>query len=504
MPKRRAFLIGLLALVVVAIAGGLGWWLAHRPPAGATPTPWPTAPPFTPPPSLDELARLYPEIADLLADTKLGSVYKEFLVAYQQGGLAAAEVLARQRGLLNDQDELRLLLVLDTDNPEPLVAQLQAAGVRVENYYGDLVAVAVPLARIEEAAQSGDPGAALRPLTQLEHVIEIRLPESAVPQAGPVLGEGVAVINADAWHAAGYTGQGVKVAILDSSFEGYEDLLGSELPDRVVYKTFSHQSGVHGAACAEIVHEVAPDAELYLVAYDGEIGLSQAIDWLIAQDVDVVSYSMSWLVGPRDGTSRQAKLVDKAHAAGILWVGSSGNYAQSHYAARFTDTDGDGLHEFSPGQEMMPFFLEEPDEVSIVLNWDDWPRSDQDLDLYLMDAAGDVLASSRDTQSGTQSPAEWIWYDLDAGVYYLVVEAAATTQAVYLDLFITDGMVEQPVPDGSLGTPADARGGLAVGATYWENDRLERFSSQGPTSDGRIKPDLVAPDGVKGVSYGRY
>jgi hypothetical protein len=26
---------------------------------------------------------------------------------------------------------------------------------------------------------------------------------------------------------------------------------------------------VHGTACAEIVHDVAPDAELYLISYDG-------------------------------------------------------------------------------------------------------------------------------------------------------------------------------------------------------------------------------------------
>ena len=31
---------------------------------------------------------------------------------------------------------------------------------------------------------------------------------------------------------------------------------------------------------------------------------------------------------------------------------------------------------------------------------------------------------------------------------------------------------------------------------------IEVFSSQGPTADGRTKPDLAAPDGVSTVSYG--
>ncbi len=42
----------------------------------------------------------------------------------------------------------------------------------------------------------------------------------------------------------------------------------------------------------------------------------------------------------------------------------------------------------------------------------------------------------------------------------------------------------------------DARDVIAVGATYWSNDALEPFSSQGPTNDDRTKPDVVAPDGV--------
>lgn len=509
MSNKRVWGI-LIALILVLVFGGLWWWLGYGPTTGARATPWPTAPPVTPPPSLDELALLYPEIADLLANGKLASVYKELLVVYQQGGLDAAEELARQRGLLNEHDEIRLILVLDTQDSDPLVAQLQAAGVRVENYYGDLVAVAVPLERISEAAAAGDPGAALRQLTELEHVIAIRLPESAVPQAEPVTGGGVAVVGADEWHSAGFSGLGLKVAVLDGAFEGYEDLLGTELPADVTYQSFGEDPGMdedsrrHGTACAEIVHEIAPDAELYLIAFDGEIGFAQAVDWIIAQGIDVVSFSMSWLAGPRDGTGREAQLVDKAEAAGVLWVGSAGNYALSHYAAFLVDSDDDNWHEFSADQQAMPFLIEEPGQVYITLYWDGWPRSDQDLDLYVTDVDGNTLASSRDLQDGTQYPYESIHYHMDPGIYYLAVEAATVTREVHFDLFMSDGEMEEPVPEGSLGTPADAQGCLTVGATYWRNDLLEPFSSQGPTTDGRTKPDLAAPDGVKAATYSYF
>ncbi|MFN0035470.1 MAG: S8 family serine peptidase [Saprospiraceae bacterium] len=43
-----------------------------------------------------------------------------------------------------------------------------------------------------------------------------------------------------------------------------------------------------------------------------------------------------------------------------------------------------------------------------------------------------------------------------------------------------------------IGVPADAPGLIAVGAVNAERERAE-FSSWGPTPDGRIKPDLVAP-----------
>jgi serine protease AprX len=44
-----------------------------------------------------------------------------------------------------------------------------------------------------------------------------------------------------------------------------------------------------------------------------------------------------------------------------------------------------------------------------------------------------------------------------------------------------------------LGVPADAPGIIAVGATDSQTGKRAEFSSWGPSADGRIKPDLVAP-----------
>ena len=79
----------------------------------------------------------------------------------------------------------------------------------------------------------------------------------------------------------------------------------------------------------------------------------------------------------------------------------------------------------------------------------------------------------------------------------------SATRSVFLEMFfIVDREMQYNVPAGSLTIPADSEDVVTAGATLWSNDVIESFSSMGPTSDGRTKPDLTAPDGVSTVSYG--
>src|SRR3990172_3889498 len=124
MTNRRAAIL-LTVGIVLLIAGAVGFWGFARPAlfppppptARATASPFPTfAPPpleFPPPPSLEELGTQYPELAPILDDPGLSSAYKEFLAAYQSGGIEAARDLAKKRGVLDDQDPLRATLELD-------------------------------------------------------------------------------------------------------------------------------------------------------------------------------------------------------------------------------------------------------------------------------------------------------------------------------------------------------------------------------------------------------
>ena len=513
-------MIFVAVLVVAAVwlffgAGGAG---------GPAPTPTFPAPPQAAitPPTLDDLASQYPRLARLLRDPAVDSAYKDFVIAYEQGGVAAAEQLARTRGLLTADNHVRVTLVVDTADTTRLIADLEALGINVLGTYQDLIDISIPLSVIADAAQSDDPVAVFERVRDLEHVTRLELTPRTTPQdqlRAPPLGqpsvdvivsEGVFTTNADQWHTAGFTGRNVRIGILDQGFDGYRDAEGRELPAGVSIRSFV--SGVepdetgenHGTAVAEIVHDMAPDAALFLAYYDGgDVSMGNAVDWLLEQKVQIISHSAGGLAGPMDGTGRDAELVDRAASLGVLWVNSAGNSADEHLRFQFSDADQDGFEDFNPASSLLAFRPAPERTTQIVLNWNDWPLSDQDYDLYLLDRDGIVLASSRNIQAGNRAPVEQIVYKFDdLATYYVAVQATNTTREAQLDLYIHEARsMEHTTPSHSLATPADARGALSVGAVFYRDDSLQAYSSYGPTNDGRPKPDLLGPDGVSVAAF---
>ncbi|GAH44737.1 unnamed protein product, partial [marine sediment metagenome] len=331
----------------------------------------------------------------------------------------------------------------------------------------------------------------------------IRLPLTPLP--GSVISEGVALTNAVEYHSAGYEGQNTKVAVIDLGFNELEMMQNAgELPSNVITKDFTGTgltTGLsHGTKIAEIVYDMTPRAQLYFIKIADEVDLENAKNYCVTEGVDIINHSWGWPnTNFTDGTGLVCDIANDAQSRNILWVNAAGNAAREHYQDFFTDVDSDSWHEFTPGDETNPIQVFR-DDVTIFLTWDAWPTTNQDYDLYLYDSDFNLVAFSTNAQTGTQPPTEKIVYAAsDTGTYYIKIKKSSATRNEELKLFTFNCDLQYHTPAYSLWPPADAVGVMSAGAidqANWETGPQENFSSQGPTNDGRVKPDISGPDGV--------
>ena len=331
-----------------------------------------------------------------------------------------------------------------------------------------------------------------------------------------------------AWYLAGVRGQGVKIGIIDTGFEDFSKLLGTELPSTVQARCYIDigvfslslsdcevNEDVHGTAVTETVFDIASKATYYISNPHSQGDLQTAVNWMIEQNVDVINMSLGWAWdGPGDGTSpfstSPLKSVDIAVANGITWVNAAGNHAEHTWFGPFANPDfaSDAWHNFSGSDECNEVALEAGQRFAAQLRWDDeWGGASRDLDLYLLNS-GVTAASSENAQSGGAAdiPIEYLEYTpAFNGTYCLAVShnGGAAPSWIQLQDFMGVAKFEHYTISGSIQNPAESAnsGMLAVGATLQHIDIVTRFSSQGPTPDGRIKPDIVGTNSGDTVSY---
>ena len=432
---------------------------------------------------------------------KLGSQLLAVASAAETAGAADGLRVARERRLPIVGANVRVI-VTAVGTRSAVRNGIQAVGGWVEAEYADLVQAIVP-------------ATGLRPLAELPAVGYVAQP--SVPAIDTVTDEGVAATNASAWQAAGFAGSGVKVGIIDLGFIGYASAQASgDLPATLTTADFGC-GGVatvtdHGTAVAEIVHNMAPGAQLYLICIATSVNLGQAKDYAIAQGIRIVNHSVAWFNSSRgDGSGAPGSpdaIAGSARANGILWVNAAGNEAERHWSGTFADGNGNGYHDFAPNNDLNTFVIAGGATACAELKWDRWPVTNQDFDLYLYRTSSVVLvASSADPQTGSQPPVEQLCF-LNSGAtqtFGLAISRVSGTSAPRFDLFIsTDGTgpLTYRVAAGSIVEPASSPSTMAVGAICWQNDALEPYSSQGPTIDGRAKPDIAGQDATSSPVYG--
>ena len=325
--------------------------------------------------------------------------------------------------------------------------------------------------------------------------------------------EGVSLILSDGWKAAGYTGAGIKIAVIDTGFKNYSSLLGKELTDSVTTKFYGSGDNIygteHGTACAEIIYDMAPGAQLFFTQPRTDVELGDAVNWCVSRGILVISRSASFITcGPLDGTGPINDIVNQAVNHGITWVNSAGNKAQAHWSGDFYDPDGGGFANFSGTDETNDFPTIEGKKVIIGMIWDDpWGASCNDYDLYVFRSDdSSPVAYSTGIQDGDDDPSEFITFTPQSGTSYgfAIKKKSGISKNIHVTL-ATENPLKYQVPETSICIVANNPNVIAVGAVDWNSpSTIEDFSSWGPTTDGRIKPDLVAPDRVSTFSYGDY
>jgi hypothetical protein len=404
--------------------------------------------------------------------------------------------IGKEPGLQN----VPVTLILEAEPGPSLISRIKAQNGTLRYRQGRLHEITIPGGRV----------AALLDSLPSDVLARFSYPHQAVA----VTGQGVALTGAADMQALGQAGAGMTIGVIDLQFSNYSNSQTSgDLPSSLVITDYTGTGtggGTHGTNVAEIVHEMAPGAALRLAKIGTENQLSQAVDDMIAVGVDVIVHSVAWFNAAAfyDGTGPLCDIANRAEAAGVQWVNAAGNYRTAHYLGMFTDADGNLRHEFTANQNYNTISLTAGSKVSLYLNWDAYPTTTVDYDLYLYngspDAGGAVVVSSTNAQSGKGAdrypyPDEAIrdYVPPATGTYYIVVsKVSGSTANRRLSLFSTGPALGTRTTASSITQPSDCSSVLGVGATNL-SDVPESFSSEGPTTDGRAKPDISAPNRVQ-------
>ena len=156
-------------------------------------------------------------------------------------------------------------------------------------------------------------------------------------------------LGADRWYRTGFRGQGMKVVVLDTGFRGFRNFFGRTLPQSTYSRSFRTDGDMevrdsqHGIYCAEVIHAIAPDADIFLASWQPESpeSLIGAIRWARSVGANIVSCSVimpSWSDGEGGGPIHEElrRVIGDGNSSGdLLAVACAGNVAERHWYGPF-------------------------------------------------------------------------------------------------------------------------------------------------------------------------
>jgi subtilisin family serine protease len=364
--------------------------------------------------------------------------------------------------------------------------------------------------------------------------------------SGVVISQGDTALGAMAGrNFFGVNGAGVKIGVLSDSVDFLEQSIASgELPPDVT--VLPGQSGVpgsgEGTALLEIIHDLAPGAELFFAtAFNGINSFADNIRALRAAGCDILVDDVLYSSESPFHDDIVSTAVEEVIADGALYfsaAGNDGNFddgTSSVWEGDFMNSrttllslPGGTLHDFGSG--VIANRVQSSNVEFILGLWwsDPLGASDNDYDLFVMnDTLTAVLDASINVQDGDDDPFEFISPGASAGERILIFKAdGAQRRALHLNNF--GGQLGIATPGATHGH-SSVVGAFSIAAidvalagtgTFagGPTNQVEPFSSDGyrrvffksagtPFTPGsllfrdnggelRKKPDLTATDGV--------
>lgn len=359
------------------------------------------------------------------------------------------------------------------------------------------------------------------------------------------------------------TGSGVKIGVISDGVEGLAAARASGDLPAVTVLPGQAGSGAEGTAMLEIIHDLAPGAQLFFATAKGsQARFAQNVLDLRAAGCDIIVDDAFYFREAVFQDDNVARSVNTVTADGTLFFSSAGNGGNKNdntsgvWEGDFVDggtltvgatTLPGTVHDFGGGVTNNQLTAVGSEFFPVIgLFWSDpLGGSANDYDLYVLDARlTTVLDVANNTQDGNDDPVELATITPVAGQRLVVLKrSGAATRALHLNSFrgrltsSTDGETHghsaaaeaystaaTPAGPATSGPPPNPVGPFPN--PFDSSNKVELFSSDGlrrifynpngtPITPGnflfstnggtvRQKPDITAADGVSVTGSGGF
>ena len=443
---------------------------------------------------------------------------------------------------LSIEEEQVAVELVAQDNSSELLTDLSPLDFTLQSSLGQVISGKIAIDQLDQLAE----------LDSLNFVRPVYQP---IPNVGSTTSQADVATQADlARENFDVTGEGVTIGILSDSYDNLgganSDLASGDLPSDInVLSDLSQGGSDEGRAMLQLVHDLAPDADLaFHTAFGGKTDFAQGILALADAGADIIVDDVVYLNEPffQDGIVAQS--VDQVVEEGVAYFSSAGNSGRQSYESEFRasgqifDLGRFQLeaHDFDPSSGVDLFqeiTVPTGAQVSFSFQWDDPffsasgnTGATNDVDIFLLDEDNtSILAGSLDFNIGND-PVEIFSFvndgSFNSNQFNLAIGKTLNSGTPDLMKYVGFGnfsIEEFDTQSSTIFGHANAEGAEAVGAAFFQDTpafgtnppEIENFSSAGNTpilydiegnrleeAEIRQKPEIVAPDGTNTTFFG--